>query len=138
MLVHAHRRQSPTHRVALAALERLATGTAPWGIPVFVIGEFVRLVTHPSLFEYPSSISDALAAIDGLLGADGARLLTPGPRYWSVLQDMALDGHATGNYMFDAQIAAVCLERGFTTILTEDRGFRRFTSVRVLRLGDAW
>jgi len=121
--------------VALAALRRLAVGIDPWGIPVFVIGEFVRLVTHPGLFDYPTSIEDALRAIDGLFGSDGARLLMPGSRYWSILQRVAMDGNATGNHMFDAQIAAVCLEHGATTILTEDKDFRRFTGLTVRGLG---
>ena len=33
--------------------------------------------------------------------------------------------------MMDAQIAAVCLEHGASTILTEDRDFRRFDGVTV-------
>lgn len=102
---------------------------------MFVIGEFVRLVTHPVVFDYPSSLEDALAALDGLLGSRRARLLTPGRRYWSILKGVVIDGHATGNHMFDAQIAALCLEHGATTILTEDRDFHRFQGLDVRRLG---
>jgi hypothetical protein len=107
----------------------------PWGIPVFVIGEFIRLATHPRLFEYPSSLADALGALDGLLGSPEAQLLMPGERYWSILKDVVIDANATGDRMFDAQIAAVCLENGATTILTEDREFRRFSGLVVERLG---
>jgi predicted nucleic acid-binding protein len=39
-----------------------------------------------------------------------------------------------GNLIFDAQIAAVCLEHGAPTILTEDRDFSRFASISVLML----
>lgn len=102
---------------------------------MFVVGEFVRLVTHPVLFEYPSSLEDALAALRGLLASRRARLLRPGRRYWSILQDVVIDGHATGNHMLDAQIAAVCIERGVDTILTEDRDFHRFRRLAVRRLG---
>lgn len=102
---------------------------------MFVVGEFVRLVTHPGLFDFPSSLEDALAALAGLLDSRRARLLSPGDRYWSILQEVAIDGHATGNHMFDAQIAAVCIEHGATTILTEDRDFHRFRGLTVQGLG---
>lgn len=91
-------------------------------------------MTHPRLFDRPSTLEDALAALDGLLASESARLLLPGDRYWSIFQHVVLDGRATGNLLFDAQIAAVCIEHGAATILTEDRDFRRFSGVRVLPL----
>jgi predicted nucleic acid-binding protein len=36
-----------------------------------------------------------------------------------------------GNLVFDAQIAAVCLEHGARTILTEDRDFARFSDLSI-------
>jgi predicted nucleic acid-binding protein len=39
-----------------------------------------------------------------------------------------------GNVVFDAQIAAVCLEHGATMLLTEDRDFTRFRSLKPLTL----
>ena len=92
-------------------------------------------MTPRTLFEYPSSLEDALAALRGLLESRRARLLAPGRRYWSILQEVVIDGHATGNHMFVAQIAAVCLEHGVDTILTEDRDFHRFAGLTVRGLG---
>lgn len=39
-----------------------------------------------------------------------------------------------GNLIFDAQIAAVCLEHGATMLLTEDRDFARFRKLNPLTL----
>ena len=36
--------------------------------------------------------------------------------------------------MFDAQIAALCLQHGIDTVLTNDRDFERFGSLRVQTL----
>jgi len=36
--------------------------------------------------------------------------------------------------VFDAQIAAVCLEHGARTLLTEDRDFAGFTGIQVQTL----
>lgn len=43
---------------------------------------------------------------------------------------MAQSG-ACGNLIFDAQIAALCLEHGAGTILTEGRDFTRFDGLTV-------
>jgi predicted nucleic acid-binding protein len=37
----------------------------------------------------------------------------------------------TGNRIFDAQLVAVCREHGIDTILSEDRDFRRFPSIKL-------
>jgi hypothetical protein len=129
VLVYARRAELPHHAEALQALRSLATGSAAWALPVFCIGEFIRVVTQPRLFDPPTTPDAALAAIDGLLASPSARLLSPGPRYWTLLGDLVRAGAATGNLVFDAQIAAVCLEHGASTILTEDRNFARFPGI---------
>jgi len=39
-----------------------------------------------------------------------------------------------GNFVFDAQIAALCLEGGVTTLVTEDRDLDRFKNLQIERL----
>jgi toxin-antitoxin system PIN domain toxin len=132
VLVYAHHSEAPRHRVALEALRSLAEGDAVWGLPVFVIGEFLRIVTHPrGPFRRPSTSEQALGAIDGLLGSPSVRVLAPGARFLPLLRKVVVEGRATGNLVFDAQVAAVCLEHGATTILTEDRDYARFPGLTV-------
>jgi predicted nucleic acid-binding protein len=45
------------------------------------------------------------------------------------------DGDLVGNLVFDAQIVAVCRERGARVLLTEDRDFDRFAGFATERLG---
>lgn len=85
ILVFANRDELPLHRSAVAALLRLAEGPEAWGIPVFCIGEYLRVVSHSHLFKPPTKITDALAAISSLLKSPSARLLTPGPAYLELL-----------------------------------------------------
>ncbi len=102
---------------------------------MFVLGEFLRVVTHPSIFERPSRTEDALAVLEDLLSSPSVRILAPGSRYWVTFREVLRDARTTGNRIFDAQIAAVCLEHGATTILTEDRDFRMFSGLTVRGLG---
>lgn len=112
----------------------LAEGAAAWGLPVFVIGEFLRVATHPRVLVPPSSDAEALGAIEALLESPTVRILSPGSRYWTLLSQLITASSARGNLVMDAQVAAVCLEHGATAILTEDRDFRRFDGVTARRL----
>lgn len=134
ILVYADRDDQPLHRLARSRLHALAEGAAAWGLPVFCVGEFLRVVSHPRIFNPPTPLSDAVAFVDALLASPSVRLLAPGARYWSLLRDLATNGGATGNVVFDAQIAAVCLEHGAPSILTEDRDFARFQGIRIVPL----
>lgn len=105
-------------------------------MPVFVLAEFLRVVTHPRLFDPPSSRRTAVAAVSRLLASPSVQVLHPGARFWRFFCDAIDDAEATGNLMLDAEIAAVCRERGVRTVLTEDRDFRRFATLEILRLDD--
>lgn len=134
VVVYAHREESPQHERALQALRGLAEGEAPWGLPVFVLGEFLRVVTHPRIYSPPTSRPVALATLEALLAAPTVRVLMPGDCFWPLLQDAVEEAQVTGNLVFDAQIVAVCREHGVGTVLSEDRDFRRFSSVTLQTL----
>ena len=122
------------HRAALRALRRLAEGHEAWAIPIQCVGEFLRVVSHDRVFQPPTPIGEALASIETLLASPAARLLLPGNRYLQILRDVIARSGVRGNLVFDAQIAAVCLEHGATTLLTEDRDFTRFQGLKPLSL----
>ena len=134
VLVYAHREEAPLHPVALERLRALAEGDAPWALPVFCIGEFVRVVTHARVFHPPTSLETALAFLDQVLGSPSARLLVPGPTFPVEFAAACRNAAAQGNLVFDAQVVAVCREHGVVEILTEDRDFARFGSPRALRI----
>lgn len=134
VLVRAHRRELPLHEQALARLRQLVEGGLPWALPVFCVAEFVRVVTHPKVFDPPSTLGEALGALEGLLASANLQILSPGPRHPAVLLRLLREGDARGNLAFDAQIAAVCLEHGALDLLTLDRDFDRFKDLRTAAL----
>jgi toxin-antitoxin system PIN domain toxin len=131
ILVYAHREELPLHSKALARLTDLAESPLPWGLPVFCIAEFLRVVTHPKLFDPPSSIEDGLEAIAGLAKSPSLALLNPGAMYWDIFYEVARQSRVHGNLLYDAQIVAVCRENGVNDILSEDRDFSRFMGVNL-------
>jgi toxin-antitoxin system PIN domain toxin len=134
ILVYAHREELPQHRKARARLIALAEGAARWGLPVFCLGEFLRVVTHPRVFSPPFSIAEAREALGRVVRSPSLMVLMPGDRYWPLLVEAASEAEATGNLAFDAQLVALCREAGVTALLTEDRDFDRFHGFRTLRL----
>ena len=62
------------------------------------------------------------------------RVAMPGERHSSLLAETVRGGRATGNLVFDAQIAAVCRDHGATRVLTFDRDFAHFPGIRLLPL----
>lgn len=132
VLVYAHRGEFAEHEAAGALVEEVTRGQLPFGVPAVVIGEFLRVTTHPRVLAPPSTRADALAVLDGVLASPRARILAAVPPYWSVLRGFVDDLRLSGNAVFDAQIAAACLVNGFSTIVTNDRDFRRFDGLDVL------
>ena len=129
ILVYAHREELPQHAKAKRYLTELAEGSARWGIPVFCIGEFLRVITHVKLWNPPFSASEACSSLQNLLAAPSVSVLMPGPLYTNLLIETIQKSQVTGNLLFDAQIAALCLEHGVSYLITEDRDFARFKAV---------
>lgn len=134
VLVYAHREESAQHRQARARLVEMAEGPARWAIPVFCVGEFLRVMTHPRLFDPPFTIEDACEALGRVLGSPSVVVLTPGEGFWPLLTKAVREARALGNLVFDAQIVALCREAGVSALLTEDRDFNRFPGFRTVHL----
>lgn len=134
ILVYAHRRELPKHRAALAALTRLAEGRARWAIPVFCLGEFLRVITHPRLFAPPHTAAEATQAVARLIESPSLEVLNPGEDYLEMLLASIRGAQVRGNLVFDAQVVALCREAGVSELLTEDRDFSRFSGLAVRHL----
>ena len=136
VLVHAHRSGLSGHAAALEWLRYLAEGPLPWSIPVFCLGEFVRVTTHPRVLDPPTTLDEALSALRSLLASPTLRVLSPGPRWPELFEEALRDGDARGNLAFDAQIVATCLEHGASRLLTRDRDFSRFSGIEIVTPDD--
>jgi toxin-antitoxin system PIN domain toxin len=131
ILVFARREEAPFHREALRLLRELATGAEPWAIPWPCVYEFLRVVTHPRVFDPPTPLSDALEDLAGLLESPSLCLLGEGPAHPGHLDRMLRAGGVSGNLVHDGHVAALCVEHGARELLSADRDFTRFAPLRV-------
>ena len=134
VLVYAHRAELAKHEAARSRLVELAEAPSAWAIPVFCIGEFLRLISHPKLFDPPYSSTEGCRALERILQSPSLQILFPGPAYRELLTQAVREAEAIGNLVFDAQIVAVCREAGARALLTEDRDFGRFPGFPTVRL----
>jgi len=130
VLVHARRAELPHHEEARQLLAGLAEGDEPWALPWPCVYEFLRVVTHPRVFDPPTDLERALDDLESLLASPSLVLLGEGPAHGGHLLRAVHDGGASGNLAHDAHIAALVVEHGVRELWTLDRDFHRFPGVR--------
>jgi toxin-antitoxin system PIN domain toxin len=128
VLVYAHRSDSPWHEAATRALASLSG--ANWAIPWPSIHEFLAITTHPKVFNPPTPLADAIAAVDSWR-ASRLSLIGETEEHWTVLADLIRSGKIAGPHIHDARIAAICLQHAVEELWSADRDFGRFPSLRV-------
>jgi toxin-antitoxin system PIN domain toxin len=131
VLVYAEVKSTPQHRRAVEVLGRLAGGEAPWAIPWPCLYEFLRVVTHPRVFDPPVPVEIARADLRAILESPALLLLSETDRHPAVLEEVLRESGASGNLVHDAHIAALCREHGVRELITGDADFARFRGIEV-------
>ena len=129
VLLYASDSHSPRHRRARDLVERLAAG--PDLVYVFwpVAMAYLRIATHPRIFENPLDPAVARANLRDLLNRPHLRCPGEGSGFWKVYEDTVDHDVIRGNLVPDAHIAALMRQHGVGTIWTADRDFRRFPEI---------
>jgi hypothetical protein len=130
VLIALHRRDSPGHAAARAAVATADAAGAVWAIPWPCVHEFFGIATHPRIFANPSSLDEVFSAIDAWRLRPTTRFLAEDDMYWPVLADLVRAGAIAGPRIHDARIAALCLHHGVRELWTADRDFSRFPKLR--------
>jgi uncharacterized protein len=130
ILVYAHRQDSPFHDAAAARVRELAQDRAPWALPWPCLHEFFSVVTHPRVYDPPSTTGQAVDQIGAWLESPSAAVLSEGETYWNELSQLLLDGKIGGPLVHDARIVALCLSHGVRELWSADRDFSRFPRLR--------
>jgi toxin-antitoxin system PIN domain toxin len=132
ILVYAHREESPFHIPAARQIASLAEGRTSWAIPWPCLHEFLGIVTHPRIYDPPTPVPVALNQVNLWLEAPTLALLTETEQYWVELRSLVTNSRATGPRIYDAHIAALCLQHGVTELWAADRDFNRFAGLTVV------
>ena len=125
VLVYAHREDAPRHTDYRAWLEQLLNGSEPFGVVDLVLSGFLRVVTHPKIFDPPTDRELALQFVQAIRESAEHVQIAPGPKHWSIFIRLVLESGCRGNLIADAFLAAIAIEWGCTWITT-DRDYSRF------------
>jgi toxin-antitoxin system PIN domain toxin len=133
MLLYASDRSSPVHAQALDFLsQRAADRETRFWLAWPTIMAYLRVSTHPKIFESPLKPAEAEKNIDSLLQLPQVGLLSEDDRFWQTYQRVASERTIRGNLVPDAYLAALLLHHSVKTLYTRDRDFLEFTFLEVL------
>ena len=132
ILVYAHRQDSPFHQQAAIAVRGLAESPAQWALPWPCLHEFYSIVTHPRIYDPPSSPAEASDQMAAWLQVPSVVPVSERETYWETLSPLLSSGKVAGSLIHDARIAALCLSHGVRELWTADRDFSRFPRLRVI------
>lgn len=134
VLIATFRDDHPHHTVARPWFNEMAKSGEPFTVPQYVWSAVFRIVTNPRIFEVPAPRDEAFDFADSICAQAGYLQVRPDFRHLSLLRGMCEEGDAVGDLIPDATIAAIALEFG-CTVVTFDRDFARFPSIRHIRPG---
>lgn len=135
VLLAAHRSDHPNHETVrpwFAA--QVKSVDDDFGVPSTVWASFLRLVTNRRVFVEPTPLPDAFAFIEATVAQRRHLAVEPGPRHLALVRRLCEEAEASGDLIPDAVLGAIAVEHG-ASVVTLDRDFTRFSSVRHLRPG---
>jgi len=129
VLIYAFRDAAPDHDRYRTWVQAMVDAEEPFGLADVVLSGFVRVATHPRIWDPPVPVDQALDFARALLEAPNAVRVAPGERHWDLFERMCREGSARGNLVSDAYLAALAIESG-SELVTTDRDFARFPGLR--------
>jgi toxin-antitoxin system PIN domain toxin len=128
LLLYAVDETSPRHQVARAWVEDLLSGPETVAFAWSVLTAFVRLSTHPSIFQDPLTPKQAFDLVDSWLGQPATIVVHPGERHHVTMRELLEPLGTAGNLVPDAHVAALAREHG-ATLASSDHDFARFAGI---------
>ena len=125
ILIGAFRPDDPDHETLKAWLEETLHEGHAVTYPALVEAAFLRIVTHPDIFQTPSSLEEAVEFLQAVQESGQFRetpwTLRMRGRWWQWCRELGL----AGNDINDACLAATAAESR-CRLVTRDGGFSRF------------
>jgi toxin-antitoxin system PIN domain toxin len=131
VLLYASDETSERHARARETVERLAEGPDLLYLFWPVLMGYLRIATHPAVFENPLSPEAATRNIEALVRRPHIR--TPGEDdgFWDLYTTVTDGVVVRGNLVPDAHLVTLMRQYGVTTVWSHDRDLRRVDGITV-------
>ena len=129
VLIYAHREDAEGHARYRSWLESVLRGEEPFGISDVVLSGFLRVATHPRIFNPPTPPATAIEFVKLIRNQPHAVPVMPGPRHWEIFLRLCNEPGVKGNLVADAYRAALAIESGSEWVTT-DADYSRFAGLK--------
>ena len=127
ILLYASDATSPLHAKAVGFLGRCAVGREVFYLTWPTLMGYLRMATHPAVFDRPLSHADAVRNVEALPAAPSCRVITEGESFRDAYREVTKDVPTRGTLVPDAHLAALLSQHGVVTLYTHDRDFRKLS-----------
>jgi len=129
LLLYAVDSGSTQHVAALHWLESVLNGDRRVAIPWQTIGAFMRISTHPRVYDRPLKAGQAWSHVEAWLDAETSWIPPATVNTARILGAIIASTPVAASLVPDAQLAALAIEHGLV-VQTADADFARFADVR--------
>lgn len=126
LLLYASDASSPFHSRAKRFLDSCMVRRDVIYLTWPVIMSYLRIVTHPSIFDEPLSPEEAMANVETLLNLPNTRCVTEEEGFWESYRATIEATPVRGNLVPDAYLAALLRLHGIRRLYTHDRDYLKF------------
>ena len=126
ILLYSSDTSSPFHAQAQSSLQSCMNRRDLFYLIWPTIMGYLRIVTHPSIFDEPLTPEEAMANVETLLNLPHCRCLAEEEGFWATWSTVVSETVVRGNLVPDAHLAALLRFHGVRRLYTNDRDFRRF------------
>ncbi len=126
LFLYATDADNPHHGQARQFLETLIKEEGKCYLAWDTVYSFLRISTHPTIFENPLSPKIALLNITNACAALDATLVSPDETSWEIFAKLSQRLAPRGKAVPDAVLASVLEAQGVSRLYTHDRDFWKF------------
>jgi len=126
ILLYASDTGSPHFERARSFIESCIAQKEVFSLGWATVMSYLRIATHPAVFDHPLSPDEAMANIETLLNLPHARFLSEEEGFWDSYRATTKKVPTRGNLVPDAHLAALLRHHGVKTLYSHDRDFLKF------------
>ncbi len=131
ILLYASDSESLHHKHARSFLEECIKQRELFCLGWPTVMSYLRIATHPSVFDRPLRPDEAIANIETLLNLPHTRFLSEEEGFWDIYRELTAEIPIRGNLVPDAHLAAILRQHGVKKLYTHDRDFLKFAFLDV-------
>jgi toxin-antitoxin system PIN domain toxin len=128
VLIYSIDQSCQHHQTARQWMDQTLSGQEPVVLPWLCLVAFVRITTHPRLYQHPLTIDAALDSVEDWLAAPAARADVPTGGLVRQLRQALTATGVGGNTVNDAYLAALAITLD-AQLVSFDTDFARFPSL---------